>query len=71
MNKVQVSLREVEELQSRRREINSLPIEQIEWLRDDGSVVEVAPETLEEWRFTGLTNLCFIETGFYKYPETN
>ena len=66
MSKVKVSLKEVEEMQRRRREINSLPIEQIEWVNDDGSVVEVTPETLEEWRFIGMTNLCFIETGFYK-----
>lgn len=38
-------------------------------VNDDGSAVEVTPQTLEEWRFIGMTNLCFIETGFYKGLE--
>jgi hypothetical protein len=44
-----------------KRNVNTCSIEEIEWVRDDGSKVEVDPEYINDFKITGLSNLCFAE----------
>jgi hypothetical protein len=44
-----------------RRGINSLPIDEIEWVRDDGTKIKFDPKLLEEFKFIGLCNINFPE----------
>ncbi len=41
--------------------INGTDLNDIEWVRDDGSVIEFNPELIEHWKFMGMTNVCFAE----------
>jgi len=45
-----------------RQRVNAVALEDIEWVRDDGSVIVVDPALIEDWRFIGLTNFCFAES---------
>lgn len=45
-----------------RRKINQCPIEEVEWVRDDGSKIEVKQEYIDDFKITGLSNVCFAET---------
>lgn len=42
-------------------EINSCELKEIEWTRDDGSVLEVNSQLIEEWKNIGMTNTTFAE----------
>jgi len=48
-----------------RKRINSIPISEIEFY-EDLKKVEIDPKLIEQWVYTGLNNLDFITTGFYK-----
>lgn len=50
-------------------EVNALPLEEIEWVRDDGSVVKVDPKIIEDWKFVGLSNFCFVEINLTRIAE--
>ncbi len=63
---MQVKISEILELKKRIREINNTNLKKIEFLDDDGNVVEINPKFVEEFRFVGLSNCDFIETDFYK-----
>jgi hypothetical protein len=41
--------------------INSVKLKDIEWVRDDGSKIEIKPKLLELFRYVGVTNLMFAE----------
>jgi len=58
---MRLSLEEVAAIQERRREINRCPLEDIEWFCN-GKRIEVTAEDVEEWQFTGMTNIDFAET---------
>jgi hypothetical protein len=43
--------------------VNSVNLDQIEW-RKDNKQIHVEPETIDEWRFVGLSNVTFAkQTG--------
>lgn len=42
-------------------EVNSFKLEDIEWVRDDGTVIQVDPKIIEDWKFVGMTNISFVE----------
>lgn len=56
---MKINIEEVLDAQSTRDQINRLDIKDIEWYLD-GEKVIIADETLEEWRFTGLSNTDFV-----------
>lgn len=62
---MKVTIEEILEMQKRRSEINSFDIKDIEWY-ENGFKIDVPSESLDEWRFTGLSNTDFI---FYMLPE--
>lgn len=47
------------------RNINSHELNEIEFLDDDGNAIPINERIREEFRFTGLSNVDFIDTGFY------
>ena len=61
---MRIDVNEVKRLKERLREINALSLDQIEWY-DGDTKVEVPPNWVEDWRFTGLNNADFIDTGAY------
>lgn len=56
---MKINIEEVLDAQSTRNQINRLDIKDIEWYLD-GEKVNISDETLEEWRFTGLSNTEFV-----------
>ena len=48
-----------------RRCINTSPLEDIEW-HEDGEKIEIPQETIDEFLFTGLSNVDFIQSGYYE-----
>jgi len=58
-----IDIREVERLEERRRQINSIPLEDIVWVKD-GEPVPVTTEQLEHFKYTGLNNINFVTMGF-------
>ena len=65
---VKITIEEVEALQKRRREINHTPIEEIEWT-ENGKAIPVTPEQLDDFKFTGLCNIDFVDFAWWRGPE--
>jgi len=55
---MRVDLEEIRRLQARRREINSVPLAEIEWYENDVRI-EIEPDAILDWTFTGLLNTDF------------
>lgn len=60
-----VNVEEVRALKARLREINRVPIEQIEW-HEGGQKLELDPDLVADWSFMGMNNADFIDTEYYK-----
>lgn len=56
---MKLNIEDILAAQTRRNQINKMDIKDIEWYLD-GEKVTVSDETLEEWRFTGLSNTDFV-----------
>lgn len=59
-----VAIEEVKKLQARIAEINSIPLDKIVWTEND-KPVEIVPEVKTFFKFTGLSNFCFITDDYY------
>jgi len=57
---VRVDVERIRELKAALAEINRLDFDSIEWF-EGGEKIEVDPEELEDWKFTGLNNTNFVE----------
>ena len=57
----EVSAEEIRMLKARLREINQFPLNQIKWLDDEGQPFKINPKDLQNWSYTGLTNIDFLE----------
>lgn len=66
MDKIKVSISEITDMQKRLREINSLDINDIDFIDEDGNVIHIDEKIISDWRFTGLNTSDFIDSGFYK-----
>ena len=55
---MRVAIEELEQIQSRLAEINAMPLEQIEWVKN-GEVLSFSDEDIQHWKFIGLTNMHF------------
>ena len=60
-----IDIEHVLKIQAERFRINSLNLKEIEWY-EDGKKVEISPELIEEFKFTGLCNTDFITTESFK-----
>lgn len=56
-----VNFNEVMRLIQVKNGINRIPLEEIEWVRDDGSKIEFDSRLTEEWKFMGMSNVHFVE----------
>lgn len=60
-----VDVEEVFRLQDERRKINALKLEEIDFY-EDGKKVSIDKKILDDFRFCGLSNVDFVDSGFYK-----
>lgn len=63
---MQVHIEKVLDLKRQLREINSVPIKEIIWLKN-GSQIEYLQQDLEDFIFTGLSNTDFIDYCLENY----
>jgi hypothetical protein len=61
-----ITIEFINALEEKRRKINRMDINDIEWYEDDVKL-NISKDRLDEWSFIGLNNIDFITTGFYKY----
>jgi len=61
---MRIDLEEIRELVKRRKEINSIPLEKIEWF-EDGKPVKIDKRIVENFLITGLNNIDFITSNYY------
>jgi hypothetical protein len=62
---MKVKISEIKSLQDRRREINNISLSEIEFIDDNGKTIEIDHKILDEYEFTGLNNIDFIDLDFY------
>lgn len=60
-----VAIEEVKKLQARLDEINAIPFDKIEWT-ENGQPIAFDSEVKTFFKFTGLSNHCYIVDGFYQ-----
>lgn len=63
---MQVHIEKVLDLKRQLKEINSVPIKEIIWLKN-GSQIEYLQQDLEDFIFTGLSNTDFIDYCLENY----
>jgi len=66
---MRVDIEHVLKIQAERFRINTLNLKEIEWY-ENGKKVEISPELIEEFLFTGLCNTDFIISEYYKGKGT-
>ena len=57
---MRVSIEELQAMFKYRREINRADLRKVEWIKRDGSKVEVPEDLLERHEFCGLNNCDFL-----------
>ena len=62
---MRVNIEEVIQLSKKRCKINGYQFDKIEWYIG-GKKLDIPQDLLEDWEFTGLNNIDFISTGYYK-----
>jgi len=62
---MRVDLETIDLIQALRRSINSTPLEDIEFY-EKGEKLKIDPRNVKRFDFTGLSNIDFITTNFYK-----
>ena len=65
MSMVMVSIEVIKRMQKERERINGANLKDIEWLKD-GEPIEIDHKLIEQFEFTGLSNIDFITSGFYE-----
>ena len=66
--KRKVDIEYVRNLLAELDKIDAIPLSEMQ-LYENGQKIEILPETIEEWRFVGLSNRAFIEMEVWKHPE--
>lgn len=55
-------------LNEQRLAINQTPLEDIVWM-ENGQMIEVSDKLIEDFRFTGLSNVDLILAGYYELEK--
>lgn len=63
---MEVKISEILELSKRVREIQSKDLKDLIFLDENGKPIEISDELIEQWSFTGMSNIDLIVSGFYK-----
>lgn len=61
-----VKISEIISLRERLKEINSNDLNNIDFISDNGEIIKIDDKIISEFKYTGLSNIDFIVTGFYK-----
>ena len=61
-----VKISEIIALRERMKEINSNDLNNIDFVSDNGEIVKIDDKIISEFKYTGLNNIDFIVTDFYK-----
>jgi hypothetical protein len=64
-----IDIEQVRVLRQQLKDINSIPLEDIEWY-ENGVPVDIDPAVVSEFAFIGLNNVDFIDGEFYKCKGT-
>lgn len=43
------------------KEFNDIPFEDIKWIKEDGTELKFSPEEIEDFSFTGLSNISYFK----------
>ena len=62
----QIRIAEIWQMVERQKEINRQNLSNIDFIDDDGKVIEVEKKIVDEFKFCGLNNCDFITSEFYK-----
>lgn len=65
MTKVRVDIEEVMALKAGLSKIDRLEFNDIVWFKD-GDICDIDQGTLDDWRFTGLSNSSFVEFNLFQ-----
>lgn len=63
--KNKISVFEIKQLIKRLNQINKLNIDDIDFIDNDGDVIEINQQIIDDFKFTGLNTFDFIATDFY------
>jgi hypothetical protein len=61
-----VYISDISEIIKRKTEINSMNLSNIKFIDDNGDILKIDNNVIEDFKYTGLSNFDFISTGFYK-----
>ena len=61
----QIRVQEILDIAKRQREINGRELTEIDFLYENGNIIEVDKKIVEDFRFCGLNNTDFITSEFY------
>lgn len=62
--RLQVSVEYIEWLEAERRKINSVDLTNIDF-HQNGEKLDIPEKVVKRFKFVGLSNFCFITSGFY------
>ena len=62
---MKVHLETIDLIESIRLSINSAPLEEIDWYKD-GEKLLIDPDRIDNFGYTGLSNIDFIRSGYYE-----
>ena len=71
VEKVIVNYDEVMRMFKFREKINKTELKNIEWVKDDGSSINIDDRLIEEWKFIGLNNCDFARDYITEILEGN
>jgi hypothetical protein len=69
-DRIKISAIEIIELNARLREINSFDLEKIDFISERGNVLKIDKDKIDSWKFIGLNNTDFIDSGFINMVST-
>ncbi len=65
MKKEKISISEIHTLCQRMRDINDLGLDNIDFLDNNGNVIILNEQHKNDWKFTALNIIDFIDSEFY------
>lgn len=62
---MRVNIEDVRDIEKARSKINRPDFKQIEWY-EDGKKLDIDPKILDDYEYTGLNNMDFITSDFFR-----
>ncbi len=64
--KTKVNLQEIDDIIKRKDKINKLDLNDIEFIDYNGKIINISQKIKDDFKFTGLNNIDFITSNYYK-----